>query len=251
VTSLGKAQFTIIFVRKPVDQTLNTNLDWTATLTGEMLLFGLLGKLIYSDPDQTWLQSLINAEVFSEVPLGNEEHETQIGLETINRWIQGLGGKIDETCLNALKAEYVSLFIGPGKMLAPLWESVYFSEEHQMFQARTLSVRYWYRRFGLEVEHVNREPDDHIGIEFSFLAHLAGLALQALEEKNTVRFESLIKAQKGFFSEHLLQWGPEWAGLVIKHAQSDFYRGLGHLGLGSIQAVANILQVTAPAKAQK
>jgi TorA maturation chaperone TorD len=234
-----------------VNQPQNDSLDWTATLTGEMLLFGLLAKLMTSDPDQAWLQSLIDGEVFSEVPLGSAEPETQRGLEAINRWIKEHNGTISAETLLSLKGEYISLFIGPGKMLAPVWESVYFSEEHLVFQAQTLSVRYWYRRFGLEIEHPNQEPDDAIGLEFSFMAHLAALALQALEEKDDARFESLLRAQKDFYGDHLLAFGPAWARQVIKYAESDFFRGIGHLALGSMLAVAKLLQLEVPARALK
>jgi TorA maturation chaperone TorD len=231
-----------------VNQTPNQNLDWTTTLTGEILLFGLLAKIIYSDPDAAWLQPLVEGDVFTEVPLGSEEPETLQGLELLNRWAQAQNGQVSPISIENLKTETITLFIGPGRMPVPLWESVYFSDEQLMFQERTMSVRYWYRRFGLETERVNQEPDDHIGLELSFVAHLATLALQALEEKNQARFESLWRAQKDFMKDHLLQWGPTWARLVIKYARSDFYRGIGHLTLGSLLAVARLLELEIPAK---
>lgn len=234
-----------------MEQTQKEHLDWTTNLTGEMLLFSLLAKLVYSDPDAAWLQSLMDGEVFSEVPLGSEEPETRLGLEAINRWMQDQHGKLSAETVIGLKGEYISLFVGPGKMDAPVWESVYFSDEHLVFQEQTLSVRYWYRRFGLEVEHVNREPDDHIAFEVSFIAHLAGLALKALEENNSARFESLLRAQKDFLSNHLLLWGLRWSNLVVQYAQTDFYRGLGHLVSGSLRSAAKLLELEIPKKALK
>jgi TorA maturation chaperone TorD len=225
------------------------DLDWPATLTGEMLLLGLLAKIIYTDPDETLLQPLLDEEVFTGVPLGNEEEETIKGLEYLSRWAQNQNGKITPETLLELKSDYIALFIGPGKMHAPVWESVYFSDEHLVFQERTLAVRYWYRRFGLESEHVNQEPDDHIALEFSFLARLSALALQAVEEQDAAGVDRYMSAQKHFFGEHLVQWGPTFAKLVIQHAKTDFYRGIGHLTLGSILAVARILNVKIPVKA--
>ena len=225
------------------------DLDWTPTLTGEMLLLGLLAKILYSDPDETLMQPLIDEEVFTGVPLGNDEEETKKGLEYLSRWTHDQNGKITPAVLIQLKSDYTALFIGPGKMHAPLWESVYFSDERMLFQERTLSVRYWYRRFGLESERFNQEPDDHMALEFSLMVRLAALALQAVEEQDAVGFGQTMAAQKHFFSEHLLQWGPAWAKLVIQHAQTDFYRGIGHLALGSFLAVARILQLEIPAKA--
>ena len=224
-------------------------LNWTETLTGEMLLLGLLAKIIYTELDEPLAQSLIDEEVFNAVPFGSDEEETKLGLEILNRWIRAQNGKVNPTSLQALRTDYFKLFIGPGKMHAPVWESVYFSEEHLVLQERTLDVRRWYRRFGLEAEQINREPDDHIGLELSFMARLATLALQAMESQDKAGFTGLMNFQKKFFSEHLAQFGPTWAKLVIEHAQSDFYRGIGHLALGSLQAVARILKVEIRAKA--
>ena len=43
----------------------NTDKDWGTILTGEKLLFGLLGKILYAELDKPWLQSLIDEDVFS------------------------------------------------------------------------------------------------------------------------------------------------------------------------------------------
>ncbi len=224
-------------------------MDWKEKLTGEMLLLSLLAKIIYTELDASWAQSLIDEEVFSTVPFGSDEAETKTGLEILNRWIQAQNGRIDDSCTLDLRTDYLKLFIGPGKMHAPVWESVYFSEAHLVFQERTLEVRSWYRRFGLETERLNREPDDHIGLELSFMARLATLALEALENDDKPGFSRLMTLQRKFFSEHLGQFGSTWAKLVIEHAGTDFYRGIGHLTLGSLQAVARILKVELRAKA--
>lgn len=238
-------------MRNQVDHTQIQDLDWISALTGEMLLFGLLSKIIYSEPDEAWLNSLIAQDVFSEVPLGADEIETQQGLDLLRKWVNEQNGSVSKAALDVLKADYLTLFIGPGKMHAPLWESVYFSDEHLVFQERTLDVRKWYRRFGLEVERLNAEPDDHIGLELAFMSRLTALALKAGEENNAADFGQFLAAQREFFSEHLLQWGPAFSALVIEKARTDFYRGIGHLTLGSLMAVAKLLQLEAPAKALK
>ncbi|MBO2519906.1 MAG: molecular chaperone TorD, partial [Firmicutes bacterium] len=40
-------------------------------------------------------------------------------------------------------------------------------------------MRNWYARYGLVAEKKGQEPDDHVGLELEFVAHLAGLALEA------------------------------------------------------------------------
>jgi len=216
---------------------------WQEILTGEMLLLSLISRVLYSYPEneeRTWLQSLIDEDVFFSAPFAAEEDETKAGLQVLQKWEEnGLTDEIYER----MQADYTRLFIGPGKVLAPLWESVYFSEERLIFQEQTLEVRNWYRRFGLEAEKIHREPDDHIGLELLFLSHLATLGIQAVNEQDDAHFEELLNAQREFFKKHIGIWAPNWCNLVEKHAQTDFYKGLAYLTHGAISALAKMLDV--------
>lgn len=236
-------------MRNEVEAIETKDLDWISALTGELLLFGLLAKIYYYEPDETWINSLIKEDVFSSVPLGADEAETQQGLIDLGEWVKEQNGALSKDSLNALKADYLALFIGPGKMNAPIWESVYFSDEHLIFQERTLDVRKWYSRFGLEVERLNAEPDDHFGLELAFLSRLAALAVKAGQENDAVSFGQLMAAQREFASQHLLLWGPTFSNLVTEKANTDFYRGIGRLTLGTLTAAAKLLQVEVKSKA--
>lgn len=213
------------------------------TLTGEILLFSVLGKIIYNEPDCSWIDELTREDIFSDAPFGEEKEEIQRGLQIMKEWanahVSGIS-KIDQT---QLQADYTALFLGPGKMAASLWESVYFTEERLIFQERTLDVRKWYHQFGLEPERLYQEPDDHISFELFFIAHLARLALIALEENDEATYENHILAQKKFCEAHLLQWGTIWANLVIENAKTDFYQGVGWLTLGALLTIADKLAI--------
>ena len=67
-------------------------------------------------------------------------------------------------------------------------------------------MRHWYGRYKLELKNKNKEPDDHIGLEFLFIAHLAKHGVDALEKQDQAGAEALFEAQKDFLSEHLLRW---------------------------------------------
>ncbi|MCX6064708.1 MAG: molecular chaperone TorD family protein, partial [Chloroflexi bacterium] len=153
---------------------------------------------------------------------------------------------ISDTQFEALTKDQLHLFIGPDKLLVPSWESAYFNQGRLVFQEQTIQVREWYARFGLAIETVNHEPDDHIGPELSFVAHLATLGLQVLEDADDQNLESILQAQRDFLGEHLLRWGPAWARLVGEHAETDFYRGLAHLTHGALLAAAETLQIELP-----
>lgn len=224
-----------------------TNLDtWKTMLTGEALLFGLLGKVLYQDWDKAWLETLLHEDVFAEVPFGVEQTEVSRGLELLSRWSDENRKGISEDEFKAIKQDHLYLFIGIDKVLAPVWESVYFSEKRLVFQEQTLQIRDWYARFGLQAEKINREPDDHIGLEMLFVAHLASLALQAIEQDDENKLNEILQAQRDFLSGHLLRWGPAWAKLVKQHAATDFYRGIAHLTHGALLAIAETLQIEMP-----
>lgn len=216
------------------------------TLFGESLLFGLLGKIIYTEPDKAWLESLIRDDVFIEVPFAAEQNETMHGVELLLRWTKENKEGLDPAQFKAVKDDHLNLFIGLNKVPAPMWESVYTSEKRLLFQEQTLKIREWYARFGLQAERINNEPDDHIGLELSFVAHLASLAFQAAEQGDEMELNKLLQAQRDFLFNHLLCWGPAWAKLVKKHAATDFYRGIAHLTHGALFAAAEALQIKMP-----
>jgi TorA maturation chaperone TorD len=216
------------------------------SLLGESLVCGLLGRMIYEDLQQPWLESLIHDEVFAESPFGADQAEIQRGLELLRRWAAENRGGISETEMKALRQDQLHLLIGTDRVLAPPWESVYFTERRLVFQEQTLQVREWYSRFHLQAERLNREPDDHIGLELLFVAQLATRAMQALEEDRTQFADEYLQAESQFLKEHLLRWGPAWAKLVKKQAETDFYRGLGHLIHGAQLALAEAHQIEMP-----
>jgi putative dimethyl sulfoxide reductase chaperone len=220
--------------------------NWKPSLMGEALLFGLLGKTFFEELNKGWLETLISEDVFAEAPLGSDQTDVQQGLELLQRWSAENRTGLSEQEIKALKQDEVNLFIGVDRVIAPLWESVYFNERHLVFQEQTLQVREWYARFGLESERLYREPDDHIGLELIFVAHLATLALNALEAQDHEAFENYLQAQRDFLSEHLLRWGPAWARLVRKNAETDFYRGLAYLTRGALATMAELLEVEIP-----
>lgn len=223
-----------------------TRTDWETVLMGENLLAGLLGKILYTELDRTWLQTLIDEDVFSESPFGESQAEVQSGLEYLQLWRKENQPKISDQAFLDLQTDYTRMFVGIQKVLAPVWESVYFSEKRMVFQEETLKVRNWYRRYKLEPEKLYQEPDDHIGLELAFVAHLAQMGLQALEQNDEASFQQALDAQRDFLSEHLLRWGFKWAELVDMHAKTNFYRGIGHLVSGALIEAASLVGAELP-----
>lgn len=217
---------------------VHNEMDLKPILMGEILMLEMLGRLLYEPLNQEWLSSMITEEVFEDVPFGADQKITQEGLQVLNQWTQDHQQGLDDAGFDDLRADYMRLFIGVGKVLAPLWESVHFSQQRLVFQEITLDVRNWYRRFGLEPENLHKEPDDHIGLELIFAAQLSRHALQALEDQKPDLFQRYLEAHNEFLNQHLLRWAPYWASLVEEHARTDFYRGLALLTKGALLEIA-------------
>jgi putative dimethyl sulfoxide reductase chaperone len=229
-----------------MEMSFATSQDWVERLTGEILFCGLLSKALYTYPEKAWLNDLIAQDVFAEVPFGVGQADITVGMEILQKWSAENRGDVFDQAFDTLEADYMHLFVGPGKLLAPLWESVYADEERMLFQEVTLQVRAWYLRFGLQTANLYHEPDDHIGIEFGFLAHLAQLSLQALQAGDNRQFDALLQAQRDFLGEHMLRWVPVWARDVQADARTGLYRGLAHLACGALKELEIILRVPTP-----
>lgn len=216
--------------------------DWPSILTGEILVTSLLSKVLYSYPEKAWLQSLADQDIFAELPLGNDQPDAQAGLVLLQGWANSVRGGMTTEMFDDLCSDYTRLLIGPGKVIAAPWESVYFSDERLIFTEQTLKVRSWYQRFHLEIPNLYKEPDDHIGLEFAFVAHLTRQALICLEQQERTAFENILTAQRQFLAEHLLTFAPRWCKLVQDNANTDFFRGISLLTSGVLTEIATIMQ---------
>ncbi len=169
------------------------------------------------------------AAFLQEWPLGEEREDVQAGLALMT---SGLNEEFP-----TLAVDYADLFVGPNALKAAPWGSVYLTEEQTTFGESTLAVRAFYRQYGMEIETGEREPDDHIGLMFAFLAWLGD---QGLEQEETEPLQPYFCSLQSFLSEHMLPWAPRLCELVEQEATTDFYKGLGKLTAGVLVALAEI-----------
>lgn len=116
-----------------------------------------------------------------------------------------------ETALEHISNEYTHLLIGPHKLLAPPWESVYLTKERLLFQESTLKVRQAYVKHNFIPAEYPHVADDHLALELDFMANLSSLTENDYAEQNSDRSLELLEEQKSFLKEHLLVWVPEFA----------------------------------------
>lgn len=154
--------------------------------------------------------------------------DTTAGLELLQAVVGSRPDKSDIT------TDYRRLFIGPGPAEANPYESVHLSLEGLTFEEQTIQVRRAYAEFGLAAPALGREPDDHIGLELAFVGELLVAALDATERADAEGAATVLGGAETFLREHLLAWGPTFAGLVVDRADTDLYRAVGLLLRGAL-----------------
>ncbi|MBU4215810.1 MAG: molecular chaperone TorD family protein, partial [Actinobacteria bacterium] len=141
---------------------------------------------------------------------------------------------VEPETLESLRRDYADLFVGPGPLLAPPYESVHLTADRLLFDEPTMQVRSAYRAFDLVAPRLNREPDDHLGLELHFLTELCTRALDAIEAGDEFVLDTTLAAHHGFLTDHVLRWAPDLFGLVAAHATTSFYRGVAALGTATL-----------------
>ncbi len=153
---------------------------------------------------------------------------------------EGLASLIREVHLDR---SYLFYMIGASRT-SP-YESVYRTDDSTVFGPTTLAVRSFYKAYGLRFERAETEPDDHIGIEFAFVAHLLDGAALALEEGDEEGACRLLSDVRAFLSDHLLVFAPLYLGNVQRRAKTSFYAAVAGIAQASLESLAEVLGASA------
>lgn len=157
-------------------------------------------------------------------------------------WGAGCRGLHTEVAANAknmngyvknLQQEYQRLFIGPDHLEAPPWESVYLTREKLLYGEPTVQVRNFYQSFGLVCNTNEKEPEDHIGLEFAFMAQLCNKCAEKLAQGEQIQTE--INGQHRFLQQHILQWVPQFSNDLQEASLQKFFVYLALFTLGWIE----------------
>lgn len=191
--------------------------------------FVAASRLLYCEPDDAEIANQVEQRMFEEAPFGMDDARVRAGLTAMDAWCDE---PLTAERMAALKREWFRLFVGAGTPDAPSWESFYVDPNSQLFSKHTLEVRAWYQRYGLQIERLHAEPDDHLGLMLGFVGHLAGLEAEALSDGDEARARQLAHDQEAFLVEHVLPWLAAWRYSVNEHAASGYFRGAADLVFG-------------------
>ncbi len=122
--------------------------------------------------------------------------------------------------------DYSRLFVGPFKVLAPPYGSVYL-EDGKFMGLSSIEVKEMYSQEGLDI--VLKEAPDHISVELEYMCLLALRETEAHDKSDLDLAASFRDKQASFLHVHLGRWVGEFADNIAKHAQTDFYKTLGRV----------------------
>ena len=125
-----------------------------------------------------------------------------------------------------LQRDYSKLFIGPFKLLAPPYGSLYLEAEDELYGDSTFDVLDYYSKYDL---HIKEDTiPDHISLELEFLYVLQQKKIDYSEKEKFVLLEEVSRVQNQFMNDHLKLWIDEFANKLAANSQTHIYKLLGN-----------------------
>lgn len=182
----------------------------------------LLGALFYADPAdaaaERALAFLASEDAAEQWLYGGEEARRCVA--AMARALAADGAEASEGG-ESIHEAFARLFVGPNKLPAPPWGSVYTDHDSVIFGNKTLDVRAWMRDNGVKMELGSYVPEDHIGLL---------LIMFSWAVRNGVPDEKLTE----LLEEHLLSWSDRFLELFVEGAVHPFYENLGGLARATL-----------------
>lgn len=197
-------------------------------------LYMFLSHLYLMEVDAEMLQDL----KMIAFPEGDYEEELAEGYKLMKRAIDAYS----EKDLEQLAADYAATFLAAGIAQgngAFPYESVYTSRRKLVGQEARSRAADMYCQFGLKLgKPVFKIPEDHISVEFDFMAYLCG---QWASAGDSDKRKDILEFQKRFFEEHLYNWVLLLGADAERYATTDFYKGLAKITRGFMRLEKDFL----------
>ena len=159
--------------------------------------------------------------------LENLEFDMANMCEPAVRWIQNMRKEFKAAAdLEPLKVEFSKLFVGPYKLSAAPYGSVYLESERKMMGNSTQDVRNRYREAGLDTANTFKDAPDHISAELEFMYYLIFKEIEAFANSDIEAAIDFIQKQKSFLEDHLMAWVPEFANNIMENTENPYYPNL-------------------------
>jgi TorA maturation chaperone TorD len=160
--------------------------------------------------------------------------------EAFDRY-SGALGNLDKDGMELLEFEFNRLFVGPGKLEAPPYSSVYLSADKSVFGESTISAQQFYTFSGLKLRNSGREPGDHFAIELEYLFVMQMSDLERIEESEEFELEQSLTTQKEFIEKHMLNWIGRFFENIRNHSEKGFFSAAADLTENFLKSEINVI----------
>lgn len=149
--------------------------------------------------------------------------------------------------LDELVVEHTRLFMGPFKLVAPPYGSVWLDEQKSVMGDSTAKVAAFYHANGLHLADDFHELPDHFAVELEFMSYLAFQQRGAAAAGDTLEADRLRDLQRQFLGTFLLPWLGPFTDAVIEDAEAPFYQAIARCTAAFVTADARGLNAAAHA----
>ncbi len=205
--------------------------QYRSLMNGRANLYRFLSRVYKREVDQALLDQM-KQMVF---PSNCAEPDLKEGYRLLKDFLL----KCDEDTITDLAVDYARVFlsagISQGNAAFP-YESVYTSQQKIMMQDAWERAREIYFNHG--VRNGNQETgmvEDHISIELEYMSLLCD------EGSRNPEKVSLLKEQKAFLDQHLLNWTGEFCANQGKLAETAFYQGIAKMTTGYLNLDSQVV----------
>lgn len=126
-----------------------------------------------------------------------------------------------------LLVEYARLFVGPFKMLAPPYSSVYFNNGTSLMSDETLWAIDFYNKMRFAFNEKVEDAPDHIAVECEFIYSMIYHEMKFLRSGKIKKAKKYWTGQKNFIEKHFIKWAPDFCDKIIEHATHEYFKMLG------------------------
>ena len=128
--------------------------------------------------------------------------------------------------LEKLKVEFARLFIGPYRLAAPPYGSIYLEGKRKIMGDSTIDVRRRYRDSGLTLSENFKDVPDHIAAELEFMYFLVSNEIDAIRSEQLDEGSETLYRQGSFLADHLGAWIGGFSHNMEEATDCKFYRNL-------------------------
>jgi TorA maturation chaperone TorD len=147
--------------------------------------------------------------------------------------------------LDELVVEHSRLFMGPFKLVAPPYGSVWLDQQKSVMGDSTAKVAAFYHANGLHLAADFHELPDHFAVELEFMSYLAFKQREAVAAGDPLEADRLRDLQREFLGTFLLPWLEPFTNAIIEDAEAPFYQAIARCTARFITADARNLNAAA------